>query len=107
MTEIEWSAPQDKRRRTSQNLKPKADELRSRPGHWGVVATGLTKTRTEASSLAVGIRRSKYAAFKPVGAWESRSSGSTVWARYVGENGEFKNVGEVNEVGEEADTTES
>lgn len=91
MTEIKWEEPRDNR--LGAGFDEIAAALRTRPGHWAQVMTGLTKSRTQASSLALGIRRGKYKDFQPHGEFQSRSSGGTVWARWIGENGEYANVG--------------
>lgn len=66
-----------------------AAALRANPGKFALIAEGLVGSRTQASSLALGVRRGKYAAFKPTGAWFSKSSGDKVWAKFVGEDMEY------------------
>lgn len=61
-----------------------ADELRSQPGRWAVVAEDANP------GVAGHIRRGHYEAFRPKGSFEARCVGSagmlpTVYARYVGE----------------------
>lgn len=90
MAEIVWEEPRDSR--LGADFDVVAAALRERPGHWARVADGLTASRTQASSLALGIRRGKYRAFKPPGEWEARSSQDVVWARWVGPDGQFAGV---------------
>ncbi len=89
MAELKWSPPQDRRHRASPELFDHAQKLRANPGKWGIIAEGLNATRTQASSFSLGVRRGKYAAFQPPGAWLSRSSGDKVWACFIGEDGEY------------------
>lgn len=95
--ELQWEEPQD-RRFSKEEYGPIAEGLRTRPGHWARLADGLTESRTQASSLALSVRRGKLSAFKPQGAYEARSSKDKVWVRYVGENQEYASV--ESEVGE-------
>jgi hypothetical protein len=92
VTEIKWEDPRD--RRMGNEFHPIAEALRTKPGQWAVVKEGLTRSRTEASSLALGIRRGKYAAFQPSGQFLARSSKDTVWAAWIGENGEYREQAE-------------
>lgn len=92
MTEIKWEEPRDNR--LGAGFDGIAEALRTRPGHWAVVAENLTKSRTQASSLALGIRRGKYRAFQPQGEFIARSSKDTVWAAWIGENGEYREQAE-------------
>lgn len=88
MVNIVWEEPADNRL-VRTDFREVAEALREHPGQYALIAEGLTGSRTQASSLALGVRRGKYAAFKPVGAWTSKSSKDKVWAKFVGENLEY------------------
>lgn len=88
MVNIVWEEPADNRL-VRTDFGEVAAALRANPGRYAVIAEGLNGSRTQASSLALGVRRGKYAAFKPVGAWFSKSSKDKVWAKFVGENQEY------------------
>lgn len=59
-----------------------ADNLRSRPKEWAVVAT--RDTLPSARGFAQAIRTGHYIAFKPEGTFEATTRGLDVYARWTG-----------------------
>ena len=90
---IAWQPPKRPvRARTPRGIvsewSPIADELRSRPGEWALIADVLTPGR--ATGLATHIRLGQLRAFTPTGDFDALSERQPdghwwVFARYVGD----------------------
>ncbi|WP_327302958.1 hypothetical protein OG730_04655 [Streptomyces sp. NBC_01298] len=63
-----------------------AKSLRDRHGEWAHVDARDSTSR--AANLAYRIRAGLHSSFRPAGAYEARSQGTDVWARYVGPRAE-------------------
>lgn len=83
MTNLKWEDPPEAARDRWTSV---ADELRANPGAWALIS------EESASSLATTIKDGSSAAFRPAGAFETRTSGIPgrpryrvrIWCRYVG-----------------------
>jgi hypothetical protein len=97
MTPLRWETPPASlRNRTRRNWQEVADSLKANPGNWAVVAEDVS------ASTGTHIRHGRLTAFAPEGAFEARVSGARdsktgraekVYARFIGEKGEFSSVG--------------
>lgn len=98
MTPLRWETPPAAlRNRTRRDWQVIADSLKDNPGNWAVVAEDVS------ASTGTHIRHGRLTAFAPAGAFEARVSGARdsktgraekVYARYIGEKGEFAHIGE-------------
>lgn len=90
---IEWENPPERKRAQQGSVwDPVAAALKSRPGKWArIVENGPT-------GIASVIRGGGLVCFRPKGSFETRVGNYTerwiadVYARYVGERGEYTNV---------------
>jgi hypothetical protein len=87
MIEINWEEPPESLlARQRRDWRGIADELRSHPGQWAVVAEGVS------ASTGTHIRHGRLTAFAPAGTFEARVSGARdsdgrankIYARYIG-----------------------
>ena len=60
--------------------------MRECPGKWALLDEHMPGRKS--TSLADNIRRGNLAAFQPRGAFEARAYNGSVWARYVGTDGQ-------------------
>jgi hypothetical protein len=87
---VEWADPPPGRRAQSEEWEAIAQELRSRPGQWAIVARGRS------AETATRIKNGTLAAFRPAGTFEARTTGRKnasdqrcdIYARYVGDGRE-------------------
>jgi hypothetical protein len=82
---VDWSEPpKGSRVGTAHGVYARiARELREHPGHWAQLED--RSSASGAYQFALRVRLGHPAAFRPAGAYEGRSSGTSVWVRYVGE----------------------
>lgn len=68
-----------------------ADQLKNAPGQWAQIDT--RKSVSAASCMAAQIRSAYYSAYAPKGSYEAAArtvnGERQVWARYIGEDGEY------------------
>lgn len=92
MTVLRWEEPPPafhvrKGRAPSSRLSPIADELRARPGQWGVVFEGPGGA---GGGMVTHIRLGQVACFAPAGDFDAtgrtQNGVTTVYARYVGDD---------------------
>lgn len=92
MSEIQWEQPppENRGRRAGSKWDDFAAALRSRPGEWALM------TDSGDNSMVNRVKKGAPSAFQPEGSFEATgrkqpgTSRYKVWARYIGENGEFK-----------------
>jgi len=85
---IAWEDPPSNRRRKGRDWSPVAADLKAHPGKWARIFEGKA-SRSLAGNISMGVLK----AFQPKnsfqGAARQHDGEVTIWARYVGENGEY------------------
>ena len=103
-TDKNWEAPAPRarpgRKPGTVTFAGEAAQLRANPGQWLRVRDYPWAQEGTARTVGVQIRTGRYTAFRPAGAFEAetrtvlegKQQKIVIWARFIGEHGEFREV---------------